>query len=146
MFDPPEKKYDGFFQSRDWLRHPDNRQACVQPILPSIPQFSADERGWVDIWVILHPSPTFPVWAYVFRDPMQWPLRRLTVVVACPCVGRRRGWKRLCARSRAQTYSFFFFFILRRMGKNKQQSFSSPRFHVFSYASCVDLTQMLCCF
>ena len=37
--------------------------------------------------------------------------------------------------------STFFFFILRRMGKNKA-SRSSPHFHVFSYASCVDLTQL----
>ena len=36
----------------------------------------------------------------------------------------------------------FFFFILRRMGKNKAVR-SSPHFHVFSYASCVDLTQLL---
>ena len=59
------------------LRHLVHRQACVRPILLSIPQFSADERRWLDIWVILHPSLTFQVWADVFRDPMQWPLRRL---------------------------------------------------------------------
>ena len=58
-------------------RHLDHRQACVRPILPSFPQVSADERGWVDIWMILHPSPTFAVWADVFRDPMQRPLRRM---------------------------------------------------------------------
>ena len=39
---------------------------------------------------------------------------------------------------------FFFslFFILRRMGKNKAFR-SSPHFHVFPYASCVDFTQLL---
>ena len=47
------------------------------PILPSIPQLSADEREWVDTGAILHPSPTLPAWADVFRDPMQGPLRRL---------------------------------------------------------------------
>ena len=61
----------------EWLRHLDHRQACVRPILPSISQFSADEQGWVVMWVILHPSPTFPAWADIFRDPMQWTLRRL---------------------------------------------------------------------
>ena len=38
--------------------------------------------------------------------------------------------------------SLSFFFILRRMGKNKALR-SSPHFHVFPYASCVDLTQLL---
>ena len=37
----------------------------------------------------------------------------------------------------ARIHFFFFFFILRRMGKT-----NSPHFHVFSYASCVDLTQL----
>ena len=36
----------------------------------------------------------------------------------------------------------YFLFILRRMGKIKLYR-SSPHFHVFSYASCVDLTQLL---
>ena len=61
----------------EWLRHLDHCQACVRPILSSIPQFPVDKRGWVDTWAILHPSPTFPVWADVFRGPMQWPPRRL---------------------------------------------------------------------
>ena len=39
--------------------------------------------------------------------------------------------------------SFFCFFFLRRMGKRTKLSLSSPHFHVFSYASCVDLTQLL---
>ena len=49
----------------------------MRPILPSVPQLSGDERGWVDTGAILHPSSTLPVWADVFRDPMQGPLRRL---------------------------------------------------------------------
>ena len=61
----------------EWLRHLDHRQACVRPVLPPIPQFSADEPGWADTWMIFNPSHTFPVWGDVFRDPMQWPLRRL---------------------------------------------------------------------
>ena len=80
----------------EWLGHLDHRQACVRPVPPSIPRFSADERGWVDIWVILHPSPTFLVWVDVFRDPMQWPLRQLPWH-APSWVGRWRWWKRLCA-------------------------------------------------
>ena len=60
----------------EWLRY-DHRQACVRPILPSIPQLSADKRGWVDTGAILHPSPTLPVWADVFNDLMQGPLRRV---------------------------------------------------------------------
>ena len=61
----------------EWLRHLDHRQACVRPILSSIEELSADGSGWVDTGTILHPLPTLPVWAHVFRDPMQGPLRRL---------------------------------------------------------------------
>ena len=49
----------------------------MRPTLSSIPQLFADERGWVDIGTILHLLPTLPVWAHVFRDPMQGPLRQL---------------------------------------------------------------------
>ena len=59
------------------LRHLNHRQACVPPILPSIPPLSAYDSGWVDSWAILHPSPTMPVWAHVFREPMQGRLRPL---------------------------------------------------------------------
>ena len=38
---------------------------------------------------------------------------------------------------------FFFFFFLSSGGWGKIKSFSSPHFRVFSYASCVDLTQLL---
>ena len=31
----------------EWLRYLDYRQGCVRLVLPSIPQFSVDERGWV---------------------------------------------------------------------------------------------------
>ena len=37
--------------------------------------------------------------------------------------------------------SFIFFFCPPADGE--KQSLSSPHFHVFSYASCVDLTQLL---
>ena len=39
-------------------------------------------------------------------------------------------------------YYYYFFFILRRMGKNKALAHPTS-FRVFSYASCVDLTQLL---
>ena len=39
--------------------------------------------------------------------------------------------------------TLFFFFILRRIEKIKKYRFSSPHFHVFLYASWVDLTQLL---
>ena len=39
------------------------------------------------------------------------------------------------------SYEFFFFFNLTADGE--KQSFGSPHFHVFSYAWCVDLTQLL---
>ena len=61
----------------EWIRHLNHRQTDVRPILPSTPQLSADEHRWVDTWAILNPTPTLPVWTDVFRDPMQWPLRRL---------------------------------------------------------------------
>ena len=60
----------------EWLRHLNHRQTGVRPVLLSIPQLSAYEHRWVDTWAILNPSSTLPVWADVFRDPMQWPLRR----------------------------------------------------------------------
>ena len=88
----------------EWLRHLNHRQTGVRPILPSIPQLSADEHRWVDTWAIPNPSPTLPVWADVFRNPIQWPLRRL------PWHARRgtpaRGGARLCRVSCASTKRF----------------------------------------
>ena len=60
----------------EWFRHLNHRQTGVRLNLPSIPQLSADGHRWVGTWAILNPSPTLPVWADVFRNPMQWPLRR----------------------------------------------------------------------
>ena len=37
----------------------------------------------------------------------------------------------------------FFFFFFNPPADGEKKSFSSPQFHVFSYASCVDLTQLI---
>ena len=39
--------------------------------------------------------------------------------------------------------NFFLFFFFHSPADGEKYSFSSPYFHVFSYASCVDLTQLL---
>ena len=53
------------------------RQAGVRPILLLVPQLSDNEHRWGDTWEIINPSPTLPVWADVFKDPNQRPLRQL---------------------------------------------------------------------
>ena len=64
----------------------------------------ADEHRWVDTWAILNPSSTLPVWAGVFRDPMQWPLRRWPW--HAPAWDAVAGGTRLCRVSCANTKRF----------------------------------------
>ena len=66
---------------------------------------------------------------YVEREVLTIPLTQLMHAVVS------------CFTTFADRSFFSFLLILRRMGKKKR--FSSPHFHVFSYASCVDLTQLL---
>ena len=54
---------------------------------------------------------------------------------------RRRLRRRRCYPQRYLFFFFLFFFYPPVDGE--KSSFSSPHFHVFSYASCVDLTQLL---
>ena len=61
----------------EWLRHLNHHPIGVRPFQSSTRQLSADEHRWVETWSIPNPSSTLPVWADVFRDPMQWPLRQL---------------------------------------------------------------------
>ena len=86
------------------LRHLNHRQTGVRPIVPSIPQLSADEHQWVDTWAILNSSHTLPVWAAVFRDPMQWPLWRLQWHV--PAWDTGAGGARFCRVSCANWKRF----------------------------------------
>ena len=53
-------------------------------------------------------------------------------------IGTREAFVQL--RKRQGMYLFFFF---HPPADGEKLSFSSPHFHVFSYASCVDLTQLL---
>ena len=52
-----------------------------------------------------------------------------------------RSFNRSTSETNATTRCFYFFFYPPADGEKR--SFSSPHFHVFSYASCVDLTQWL---
>ena len=47
--------------------------------------------------------------------------------------------RKFCATT--AVYSNFFFFFFYPPADGEKYSFSSPHFHVFSYASCVDLLQ-----
>ena len=51
---------------------------------------------------------------------------------AAASTGKTRVW-----------FIFFFFFFFNPPADGEKKSFSSPHFRVFSYASCVDLTQLL---
>ena len=76
----------------------------MRPILSSIPQLSADERRRVDAGTILNPLPTLSVWAHVFRDPMQGPLRRLPW--HAPALDAGAGGSAFVPVSCANTYRF----------------------------------------